>query len=144
MEAAQAARECAMIGETTNQTKGRTMTRLGAALAALGLILGLSLLAVPPAQAGSGNDRAIRALSTLRTVDRVVVVDIAITQRHIWAKRMMGSTTPLTPLQVAILQNPALIAAIDRTVWSFDLKSVYAARVEGYTVYLYMGEPPPI
>ncbi len=120
------------------------MTRLRVALAALGLILGFSLLAVLPAQAGSGNDRAIRALSTLRTVDRVVVIDTAVTQHHIWARRMMSSSTPLTPLQVAIVQNPALIAAINRTVWSFDLKSVYSARVEGYTVYIYMGEPPPI
>lgn len=121
------------------------MTRLRVALAALGLILGLSLLAALPAEAGSGNNRAIRDLNTLHTVDRVVVVDTGLwSDRHIWAKRALSSAMPLTPLQVAIAGNPALIAAINRTVWSFDLKSVYSARVEGYTVYLYMGEPPPM
>ena len=120
--------------------KGFTMTRLGAALA----VLGLSLMAVLPAQAGSGNDRAIRDLRTLRTVDRVVVVDVSATSRWIWAKRAHNSVMPLTPLQTAIVRNRPLIDAINRTVWSFDLKSVYAARVEGYTVYLYEGEPPPM
>jgi hypothetical protein len=124
--------------------KGFTMTRLGAALAAGGLICGLCLLAVLPAQAGSGNDRAIRDLRTLRTVDRVVVVDVSSTSRWIWAKRAHNSVMPLTPLQSAIVRNRPLIDAINRTVWSFDLKSVYAARVEGYTVYLYEGEPPPM
>jgi hypothetical protein len=100
---------------------------------------------VAPAQAGSGNDRAIRALRVLHTVDRVVVVDtVAWSDRHIWSKRALPKITPLTPLQVAIVNNHSLVAAIDQTVWSFDLKSVYAARVEGYTVYLYMGEPPPM
>ena len=117
------------------------MTRLRAVLAALAL----SLVATLPAAAGSGNDRAIRDLRTLRTVDRVVVIDVgAQSDRHIWAKRAHYSVMPLTPLQVAIVQNPALIEAINRTVWSFDLKSVYAARVEGATVYLYEGEPPPM
>ena len=124
--------------------KGFTMTRLGAALAAGGLICGLCLLAVLPAQAGSGNDRAIRDLRTLRTVDRVVVVDVSATNRWIWAKRAHNSVMPLSPLQSAIVRNRPLIDAINRTVWSFDLKSVYAARVEGYTVYLYEGEPPPM
>ena len=124
--------------------KGFTMTRLGAALAAGGLICGLCLLAVLPAQAGSGNDRAIRDLRTLRTVDRVVVVDASATSRWIWAKRAHNSVMPLSPLQSAIVRNRPLIDAINRTVWSFDLKSVYAARVEGYTVYLYEGEPPPM
>ena len=116
------------------------MTRLRVVLAAVGLCL----LAILPAQAGSGNDRAIRDLSTLRTVDRVDVIDVGLwSNRHIWAKRALPSASRLTPLQLAILRNRALIDAINRTVWSFDLKSVYAARVEGYTVYLYMGEPPP-
>ena len=120
--------------------KGFTMTRLGAALA----VLGLSLLAVLPAQAGSGNDGAIRDLRTLHTVDRLVVIDVgARHDRWINAKRAQTSRLPLTPLQTAILRNPALIEAINHRVWSFDLKSVYAARVEGYTVYLYEGEPPP-
>ncbi len=116
------------------------MTRLAAVLAALGLCL----LAVLPAQAGSGNNRAIRDLATLHYVDRVVVVDVAQgSDRWIRAKRAHTSRQPLTPLQVAIAGNPALVEAIDRSMWNFDLKSVYAARVEGYTVYIYMGEPPP-
>jgi hypothetical protein len=124
--------------------KGFTMTRLGAALAAGGLICGLSLLAVLPAQAGSGDDRAIRDLRTLRTVDRLVVVDVGMRHdRWIWAKRAHDSRMPLTPLQTAIVRNHALVEAINHTVWSFDLKSVYAANVKGYTVYLYMDEPPP-
>ena len=117
------------------------MTRLRAVLAALAL----SLLAVLPAQAGSGNDRAIRDLSMLRNVDRVVVIDAGTRgDRFIWAKRAHHSVQPLTPLQRAIVRNPALVRAIDRSMWNFDLKSVYAARVVGYTVYIYMGEPPPI
>ncbi len=117
------------------------MTRLGVVLAA---VAALFLLAVPPAEAGSGNNRAIQALSTLRYVDRVVVVDAARgTDRWLDAKRAHTSRQPLTPLQAAIAGNPALVDAINRTVWSLDLKSVYAARVEGYTVYIYLGEPPP-
>ncbi len=105
--------------------------------------LALSLLAVLPAQAGSGNDRAIRDLRTLRTVDRLVVIDVgAQHDRWIWAKRAHHSVQPLTPLQTAILRNGALIDAINRKVWSFDLKSVYAALVQGNTVYLYLDEPP--
>jgi hypothetical protein len=130
-----------MIAKTMKPMKGFTMTRWRALLAALAL----SLVAVLPAQAGSGNDRAVRDLRTLRTVDRVVVVDVAAqSDRHIWAKRALPSIMPLTPLQVAIVRNRSLVEAIDRTVWSFDLKSIYAARVEGYTVYLYEGEPPPM
>ena len=117
------------------------MTRLRTVLAAAGL----SLLAVLPAQAGSGNDRAIRALATLRYVDKLVVIDVSIGHdRYIWAKRAHASMQPLTPLQVAIANNPALVEAINRTVWSFDLKSIYAALVRGNTVYLYEGDPPPI
>jgi hypothetical protein len=128
-----------MIGQTMMRTKGFAMTRLRVALAAMAL----SLVAALPAAAGSGNDRAIRDLETLRTVDRVVVIDVAQgSDRHIGAKRAHHSVQPLTPLQVAIVQNPALIEAINRTVWSFDLKSVYAAKVVGHTVYLYEGEPP--
>ncbi len=124
--------------------KGFTMTRLGAALAAGGLICGLCLLAVLPAQAGSGNDRAIRDLGTLHTVDRLVVVDVgARHDRWIYAKRAQTSRLPLTPLQTAILRNRALVEAINHRVWSFDLKSVYAALVQGDTVYLYLDEPPP-
>jgi len=121
------------------------MPGLRVVLAVLGLIWGLGLVAAPLAQAGSGNEKAIGDLATLRYVDRVVVIDVAArTDRSIRAKRAHESVMPLTPLQIAILHNPALIDAIDRTVWTFDLKSVYAARVVGYTVYLYMGEPPPI
>lgn len=116
------------------------MTRLRTVLA----ILALSLLAALPVQAGSGNNRAIRDLRTLRHVDRLVVIDVGTrADRYIWAKRAHESVQPLTPLQVAIVRNNALVEAINHRVWSFDLKSVYAARVEGYTVYLYMGEPPP-
>jgi hypothetical protein len=115
------------------------MTKLGVVLAAAGF----SLAAALPAAAGSGNDRAIRDLRVLRTVDRVVVIDTAQSDRHVRAKRALASVMPLTPLQIAIVQNRPLIEAIDRTVWSFDLKSVYAAKVVGYTVYLYEGEPPP-
>jgi hypothetical protein len=122
------------------RTKGFAMTTLRTALAAAGL----SLLAVLPAQAGSGNDRAIRALATLHYVDRLVVVDVgSMSDRRIWSKRASHSRQPLTPLQLAIANNPAVVEAINRTVWSFDLKSIYAARIEGYTVYLYEGEPPP-
>lgn len=129
-----------MIGETMNQVKGMAMTGWRVGLAAAGL----SLLAVLPAQAGSGNDRAIRDLSRLRHVDRLVVVDVgAQSDRWIWAKRAHYSRFPLTELQLAIADNPAVVDAINRTVWSFDLKSIYSARVEGYTVYLYAGEPPP-
>ena len=139
MEPTQGSSECAMIGQTMKRTKGFAMTRLRVALAAMAL----SLVAALPAAAGSGNDRAIRDLETLRTVDRVVVIDVAQgSDRHIGAKRAHHSVQPLTPLQVAIAQNPALVEAINRTVWSFDLKSVYAAKVVGYTVYLYEGEPP--
>jgi hypothetical protein len=127
-----------MIGGTMKKSKGFAMTRLFTALAAAGL----GLLTVLPAQAGSGNDRAIQALSTLTTVDRVVVIDVSATSRWIWGKRAHNSVMPLTPLQTAIVRNRPLVDAINRTVWSFDLKSVYAARVEGYTVYLYEGEPP--
>ncbi len=120
------------------------MTRLRVVLAALGLTLGLSLLVALPAEAGTHNVRAIRDIGTLRTVDRLVVVDVGRQHdRRIWEKRSHYSRMPLTPLQVAIVSNPALLHAINHTVWSFDLKSVYAARVEGYTVYLYMDEPPP-
>ena len=83
------------------------MTRLRVVLAALGLILGLSLLAALPAEAGSGNDRAIRDLRTLRHVDRLVVIDVGTRHdRWIWAKRAHESRMPLTPLQVAIVHNP--------------------------------------
>ncbi len=128
-----------MIGETMKHAKGFTMTRWHAAMAALGL----SLLAVVPAHAGSGDELAIRQLRTLRTVDRLVVIDGTQSDRLIWGKRAHVSRLPLTPLQMAIAENPALVEAINHRVWSFDLKSVYAARIEGYTVYLYEGEPPP-
>ena len=128
-----------MIGETMKRMKGFTMMKLRAVLAAVGLCL----LAALPAQAGSGNDRAIRDLQSLRHVDRVVVIDAGTqSDRWIWAKRALQSATPLTSLQIAIAGNRPLVQAINRTVWSFDLKSVYAALVKGYTVYLYMGEPP--
>ncbi len=105
---------------------------------------GCYALAALPALAGSGNDLAVRQLQTLHRVNRVVVVDVeAWSDRDIWAKRALHSSTPLTPLQIAIASNRALVAAINATVRRFDLKSIYAARVEGYTVYLYMGEPPP-
>jgi hypothetical protein len=130
-----------MIGERMKRMKGFAMTRLRTVLAALAL----SLLAVLPAAAGSGNNRAIRDLSTLRYVDRVVVIDAGTRgDRFINAKRAHESVLPPTQLQMAIMRNPALVAAIDRSMWNFDLKSVYAARVVGTTVYLYMGEPPPI
>jgi hypothetical protein len=133
-----------MMGGTMKRSKGLAMTRWRAVLAALGVVLGLGLLAVAPAEAGSGNTRAIHDLRTLRYVDRVVVVDVSIGHdRYIWAKRAHQSVQPLTALQTAIVNNRPLIEAINRTVWSFDLKSIYAARVEGYTVYLYMGDPPP-
>jgi hypothetical protein len=120
------------------------MTRLRAVLAVFGVILGLGLLAAVPAEAGSGNDRAIRDLRTLRTVDKLVVVDVgAQHDRWIYAKRAQESRLPLTPLQVAIMNNRALVETINRTVWSFDLKSVYAALIQGNTVYLYLDEPPP-
>jgi hypothetical protein len=129
-----------MIGETMMRIKEFAMMRLRVVLAALAL----SLLAVLPAAAGSGNDRAIRDLSRLRSVDRVVVIDVAAwSNRHIWAERARISRIPLSPLQLAILRNDALVDAINRTVWRFDLKSVYAARVVAGTVYLYEGEPPP-
>ncbi len=120
------------------------MTRLRTVLAALGLIGALSLLAVLPAQAGAGNERAIRDLRTLRYVDRLVVIDVgAQHDRWIYAKRAQVSRLPLTPLQVAIVNNRPLVEAINHRVWSFDLKSVYAALIEGNTVYLYLDEPPP-
>ena len=120
------------------------MTGLRRVLAACGLIAALSLLAVLPAEAGSGNERAIRELRTLRYVDRLVVIDVgAQHDRWIESKRAQESRLPLTPLQVAIMNNGALVEAINHRVWSFDLKSVYAALIEGNTVYLYLDEPPP-
>ena len=125
---------------TRPESRGADLQRWAAHAA----LAGLSLLAALPAQAGSGNDRAIRALATLRYVDRLVVVDVgSMSDRRIWSKRAAHSYWPLTPLQLAIANNPAVVEAINRTVWSLDLKSVYAARIEGYTVYLYEGEPPP-
>ena len=106
------------------------MTGLRKVLAVAGLICGLGLAAVMPAQAGSGNDRAIRDLKTLRYVDKLLVIDTGIQHdRWINAKRAHHSRQPLTPLQAAIANNPALVEAINHRVWSFDLKSVYAALV---------------
>jgi hypothetical protein len=114
------------------------MKRIAAVLA-----LGLgALLAAVPANAGSGNRAAIAALATLRYVDRVDVIDTVLNDRFIYSRRAMPNNTPLTPLQVAILNSPPLVQAIRASVWRFDLRSVYAALVEGNTVYIYLGEPP--
>jgi hypothetical protein len=110
---------------------------------AVGILMGLAALAAEPALAGSGNVAAIHDIETLRYVNRVNVIDTAAqSDRWVYGKRAMHNNAPLTPLQVAILNNGALMHAIQTTVWSFDLRSVYAAKVEGYTVHLYMGEPP--
>jgi hypothetical protein len=113
------------------------MIRLAAALMVVG-----ACLTAAPAEAGSGNRAAIAAIATLRYVDRVNVIDTVLSDRFVYSKRAMPNNTPLTPLQVAIISNPALVDAIRVTVWSFDLRSAYAARVEGNTVYIYLGEPP--
>ncbi len=110
---------------------------------AIGFLLGATLAAAQPAVAGTGDNVAIHNIETLRFVTRVNVIDVAARlDRRVWGRRAMYNNAPLTPLQVAILNNRPLMNAIQATVWSFDLRSVYAAKVEGYTVYLYMGEPP--
>jgi hypothetical protein len=114
-------------------------------LATMALFLGAALVGgLPgPVLAGSGNDAAIRAIQTLRTVNFLDIIDVSQDNPHIDSMRAMPSRTPLTPLQEAIAGNPALVEAIRHRGWApFDLKSVYAARVEGYSVYLYMGDPP--
>ena len=114
------------------------MKRLVAMLA----VVGGCLMAAAPADAGSGNRAAIAALATLRYVDRVDVIDTVLSDHTVQSRRAQYNNTPLTPLQVAIISSPPLVQAIRATVWSFDLRSVYAARVEGGTVYIYLGEPP--
>ncbi len=95
------------------------------------------------APALADNATAIRQLQSLRQVNYVNVIDTGATaDRWVFAKRAMHSNTPLTPLQVAIVSNPVLMSAVRATTWNFDLKSIYAARIEGYSVYLYMGSPP--
>lgn len=100
-------------------------------------------LAPALAMAGSGNDAAIRAIQSLRVVNFLDIIDVSNGNPHIESMRAMPSSTPLTPLQEAIVSNPVLVDAIRHRHWSpFDLKSVYAAKVEGYSVYIYMGDPP--
>ena len=101
-------------------------------------------LATGHAQAGSGNDAAIRAIQNLRVVTFLDIIDVAAeTEPDIESMRAMPTTTPLTRLQLTIANNPALVDAILGQHWvQFDLKSVYSARVEGNSVYLYMGWPP--
>jgi hypothetical protein len=106
-------------------------------------IAALSGLTVGPAMAVD-TAATIDALATIRSVGHVNVIDVgARYDRFIFAKRAMGSNAPLTPLQAAIAGNPTLVAAIERVSWSFDLKSVYSATVQGDSVYLYMDNPPP-
>ena len=117
-----------------------TMKRIAWVLA----VAGWCVLAGLPAYAGSNNLAAIRSIQSLRFVDSVNVVDVAARghDRWIFSKRAMHSNAPYTPLQVAIVSNPHLMAVIQATVWSFDLKSVYAAQVEGSHVTIYLGDPP--
>ena len=106
-------------------------------------LAGWCALAVP-AYAGGGNDEAIRALSRLKEVAAVDVIDVAgESDPNIFAKRGIPDCMPLTPLQTAIVNNRAVVAAIDDGFLTyFDLKSVYAAKVVGDRVYIYLGDPP--
>ena len=116
------------------------MNRFAAAAFA---VAGLSGLASGPALAVYSN-AMIQALATIHNIGHVNVIDVgARYDRFIFAKRAMGSNAPLTPLQAAIAGNPRLVAAIERVSWSFDLKSVYSAAVQGDSGYLYMDNPPP-
>ena len=104
---------------------------------------GWSALAGAPVRAD--NAAAIAALQTLRSVESVNFIDVAArSDRWIYAKRALHSHADLTPLQVAILNNPAVVAAISDQRWrgAFDLKSVYAADVRGGRVTIYLGDPP--
>jgi hypothetical protein len=125
------------------RNQGRMLAMKRIALVVLAVV-GWSALAGLPARAD--NAAAIQALQTLRSVESVNFIDVAArSDRWIYAKRALPSHTALTPLQVAIVSNPAVVAAITnlRFRGAFDLKSVYAARVEGARVYIYLGDPPP-
>jgi hypothetical protein len=112
-------------------------------LGAIAIAAGLAALASVPAQADTGNWAAIDAINHLRYVDSVNVIDVGSWgDRWVYSKRAMHSNAPLTPLQVAIVSNPHLMRVIQATVWSFDLKSAYSARVDGNHVTIYVGDPP--
>ena len=86
----------------------------------------------------------IARLQALPHVTSVNVIDVASwSDRHINEKRWMRTARGWTPLQRAILARSDLMDLIERRVWSFDLKSVYAMTVlPSGRVVIYLGEPP--
>jgi hypothetical protein len=105
----------------------------------------VALTAEAPAFAGDTSAAELRQVAMLRNITRVVLIDTAVgNDRWIFSKRAMQGKQPLTPLQVAIVSNPRLMAYIRATAWSFDLKSVYAVDTRpGGEVFIYLGTPPP-
>ena len=103
----------------------------------------LGLLGAVPAMAGGPSADEVRRVATFRAVHKVVIVDTATNERFIWSKRAMTARQPLTPLQVAIWNNPVLMAHIRANIWTFDLKSVFAVHIgSDGVVVIYQGEPP--
>jgi hypothetical protein len=102
-------------------------------------------LAVAGSSAGAApTDVEIARLQALQHVTSVNVIDTALWgDRHVQEKRWMRTARGWTPLQQAILAKTELMDLIQRHVWSFDLKSVYALTVmPSGRVVIYLGDPP--
>ena len=106
------------------------------------LFAAVGLLALAGGQAQADTADTIRQLQTIRQVDSVTVIDTAAMhdgngrgRSYLASNRAMNCSAPLTPLQAAIAGNPSISGRVP------NLRSAYAARVEGARVYIYLGDP---
>ena len=107
------------------------------------VLAGVTLLAIAGGQAQADTAATIRQLQTLRQFNSLTIIDVAAMSEEgkrgkrntLAAQRAANCNSPFTTLQAAIANNPALSRRVP------NLRSVYAARVEGGRVYIYLGDP---